>query len=154
MRVIKKDVFNRLEKAMKEIGRDWSPVLVTQITRSYANAQARRFESANSTESPEPKWKALNGKYAAYKRQKFAAYPGGGKVIGIRTGRLYDASTLKNKDDSRAFASGRGLWIQINVPYAKYFDETRTISRFGENTRKEWKGIISRFIRSQVKGGA
>lgn len=155
VRIINKDVIARLEKVMRNIGREMTPELAQGLSKIYANAQARRFQSANATEADSGfgPWKKLEDNYAKWKRKKFASYRGGGKVIGIRTGRLYDAATLKNRDDARQVIQGRTLFISIAVPYAKHFDAARNLSKFGKVTQEKFKSHIEKWISSQVQRG-
>jgi hypothetical protein len=152
---INKAVIDRLKKTIQNIGRDFDAVLSRDILQMYKNAQAKRFKSQNQTEG-DP-WPQLNPTYAKWKARYARANPGvfmgGGRAMGIATGRLYKAATMQNLNDTQAITRGRTLFINISVPYGGYFNEVRNISSFGPQTRKAFKDRIAKFISMQVKKG-
>jgi hypothetical protein len=152
---IQADVINRLKSAIKRVGQDFDAVLSRDVLTLYKNAQARRFQTAGKTEGEA--WPALNSSYAKWKRKAASRHPdkhmGGGKAMGVLTGRLYKAATMQNLEDTSAITRGRTLFINISVPYAGYFDRVRTISKFGPATTQKFKDRIAKYISMQVKKG-
>lgn len=150
---INKAVIDRLTKTIKNIGRDFDAILSRDILQLYKNAQAKRFKSQNQTEG-DP-WPQLNPTYAQWKARYAKTHPGtfmgGGRAMGIATGRLYKAATMQNLNDTQAITRGRTLFINISVPYAGYFNEVRNISSFGPQTRQAFKDRIAKFIAMQVR---
>jgi hypothetical protein len=150
---INKAVIDRLTKTIKNIGRDFDAILSRDILQLYKNAQAKRFKSQNQTEG-DP-WPQLNPTYARWKARYAKTHPGtfmgGGRAMGIATGRLYKAATMQNLNDTQAITRGRTLFINISVPYAGYFNEVRNISSFGPQTRQAFKDRIAKFIVMQVR---
>ena len=150
---INKAVIDRLTKTIKNIGRDFDAILSRDILQLYKNAQAKRFKSQNQTEG-DP-WPQLNPTYAQWKARYAKIHPGtfmgGGRAMGIATGRLYKAATMQNLNDTQAITRGRTLFINISVPYAMNLAILSLNACFGPQTRQAFKDRIAKFIVMQVR---
>jgi hypothetical protein len=116
----------------------------------YQEAQMQRWQSENSSETG--RWDGYKDpKYAAYKKIKYAGFPGGGGAIGIATGQLSEVAMGR-----RGMGSGlnriietTGMTISIDdgvIPYAKYFARTRPIMAFGRPTILKIKSAIGDYL--------
>lgn len=112
----------------------------------YQTAQRDRWKSENSSEGR--KWKSLNPGYAAYKRKKFASYPGAGKAMMVATGALYNAATGQGPGLSKIITD-RQMVISIQkgvIPYAEYAGSVRPFMSFSKKRISEWKQIIVQYV--------
>lgn len=119
------------------------------VYRQYQNAQRARWMSENDSEGA--KWKALDPKYAARKKIKFASYPGAGSKMLIATSRLFSAvvgegSNSEGKSEHRKTATSKSLEIKWSTPYAVYVDDARPFSEFGDKTMQEIYDGLAKFL--------
>ena len=128
------------------------------VKQDYINTQANRFENENvGDDFGGDKWAALyDSKYSAYKRNKYAAYPGSGNKLNVATSNLLQSLTLsdsfypspepkkiragrKGKQSkgelmagSLAIVDDASIHIYTLVPYAEFVDEQRTFTQWSQ----------------------
>lgn len=141
------DVTDRLN-AMVTRARDVRSYLNTTVVRQYQTAQLNRWQTENASESDT--WDSLNDRYAKWKAKKFASYPGGGKVMLVREGKLVSAATLRDGGaSSYKIVTQTGIRIGINdgnLPYAKWVAGKRPFMSFGDATLSEMRAGLRAFI--------
>lgn len=89
------EVTSRLMSALSR-GNDLRGYLDRVVFGQYCEAQIKRFETEGASEGA--KWRALDSKYEAYKKRKFASYPYGGRRIGVGYGNLLKVSVGKDSE--------------------------------------------------------
>lgn len=120
----------------------------------YRNAQRKRWMTENESEGG-PRWKDLNADYEKRKRKLFAGFPGAGKAKLIASGTLLQSTIGPGKGFQKVVTS-RELIIVTTVPYAKFVDEIRTFSLWGdesiERLKKHYKDFLMRGDRGPATG--
>lgn len=112
----------------------------------YINAQVKRWESENSTETGQ--WIPLDAQYARYKTTRFASYPEAGERMLVATGDLLKAVTLQGGDRNQGVylpEPGR-FHVQIISDYASYVDEKRSFSDFGDETIQAMANKVMEYL--------
>lgn len=125
------------------------------VKQDYINTQRTRFMDENvGADFDGGRWESMDAKYADYKRKKYAAYPGGGTKINVRTSNLLESlllsdnfypspepSRIRGGKQSRgeamagslALVNATSIHIYTMVPYASYVDENRTFSKWSQH---------------------
>ncbi len=127
-----------------------STFLQRVILPEYYKAQEERWETENASEGET--WTAIKPGYAAYKKRKFASFPGGGEKLLIATGKLAFAATGRTPSDGYKLITNDSFVVGINdeaIPYGKYVAETRPIMKFSDDTVNSWKDQIARYIEAR-----
>jgi hypothetical protein len=122
---------------------------------AYQTYQIERIEKKNPRNGG---WAPLNPVYAKRKLTKYASAPGGGRFIGVATGKLAGSLVGKSSEapefvpskfsGHRKIVSGGRLTIATTVEYARYFDENRTITKFAP----EFYAALKRKLSSYLQG--
>jgi adenylosuccinate synthase len=137
---------NRIEGRLNSMiskGRDCRALLNGTIYPMMVNAQVKRWETENTSETGQ--WLSLNPKYKEYKRKKYRSYPESGERIMIATGTLIKKSSA----ELMKVVTTRGMVLSIDggaVPYAKYAAEVRTVMRFGNDTIDKIRVLIKTYL--------
>lgn len=127
--VVEDKVSGRLNQMINSLGFK-RQYLQTRALPKYFKAQRQRFITENATQGT--RWEPLNDVYAAYKKKKFADFPGGGRKMMIATGRLMQSLTSAESPDFRKLVTDSALIVSTAVEYAKYPAETRPIMEFNQ----------------------
>lgn len=113
------------------------------VYKQYQNAQRKRWISVNTTEGD--KWKELDTKYLRRRRVK---WPAAGDRVLIASGSL-QKSMIGPGDQHYKLVTAKRLEVGTSLFYAKYVDEIRDITHFGETTRKQITDGLMKYL---VKG--
>lgn len=121
------------------------------IYRMYQNAQRDRWITENQSEGRQ--WDKLSPGYSKYKPKKYANYPGGGRKMMIATGRLAAAAQGKSPELYK-IATNKQLILTIKgIEYASHADESRTISKWSNETMDKMYKAISDFAFHNILKG-
>ena len=116
-------VSDRLNK-MVEAGRSAKAFMTRNVFPRSQEYQMVRWASEDSGG-----WAPLNEKYAAYKKIKYAAFPGGGTKTMIATGELMNSVLVKAGSHGAAIFTDTGINISINgLKYASFANEKRNFT--------------------------
>lgn len=110
---------------------------------AYLGAQRKRFQTENKSQSQQ--WAALNPKYAAYKVNKYASAPGGGRKIMIATGKLYK-SIIGEGDGHFKLITDKEMVVGTSIPYATFPARTRSIMKFNPDFIRRLKEQWSQYL--------
>lgn len=130
-------------KAMISRARNMQGFLNRVVYKEYQNAQRERWISENDSEGT--RWKRLTKPYSDYKKTKFASYPGSGNRMLVATGRLYQ-SVIGPSSEHYKLTTSKSITIGTRVPYAKYVDEERTFTTFGEDFGKNIGEKLAKYL--------
>lgn len=146
-KALDKSIQNSLLDLIRK-GSNLNALLNRNIYQLYQNAQRQRWMTENASEgSP---WVKLNPDYERVKRRIYANEEHGGRKILIASGRLYK-SVIGPSPDHRKIVGNNKLIIKTVVDYAKYVDQARTFTTFGQPTIDKIKKTISEYL---MKRGA
>jgi len=104
----------------------------------------QRWMSEGSSEGDG--WKPLNAKYKLEKLRRFRDYPGAGQKMLIATSRLVNSMTGDDTGEHYKLVSNQRLEFGSRVPYAKYVDEMRSITKLSAETIEELKTQLSQYL--------
>lgn len=119
---------------------------------TYLKAQMKRWMTQGRTDgfgTLDP-WKPLSSTYAAWKKRRWADAPGGGTKVLIASGRLYQA-VMNKGPGHRKIISDRSLIVGVDVPYAKYVNESRPFFIFSDEMMNGLKDKYKKFITQRGK---
>ena len=119
---------------------------------TYLKAQMKRWMTVGRSDgfgTLEP-WKPLSAKYAAWKKRRWADAPGGGTKVLIASGRLYKA-VMNQGPGHRKIISDRSLIVGVDIPYAKYVNESRPFFIFSDEMMDGLKDKYKKFITQRGK---
>lgn len=139
---VNKGIQERLEKMSKRT-ESMQGFLDRNVYRMYQNFQRTRWMTEND-EVGNGRWHALNNKYAMYKKKKFASYEGNGTKMLIATGKLFKA-VIGPGNGQRKVVTNKSLYISVNVPYAGYVNDVRSIGDWNTETMRKMKKAISNY---------
>jgi len=105
------------------------------VYKQIIEAQQKRWMTEGASEGKQ--WIPLNPEYRQRKLKKFASYQGGGRKMLIATNRLVDSMTGKSNQDHFKLVTERRIEVGSLVEYARYVDEKRDITTFGDKTINE-----------------
>lgn len=141
--VLRRDVTDRLLGKVAKMG-NIDGFLKRVIYQDYRAFQAKRWDTEGASEGMS--WERLNPTYRRRKEIRFANYEYGGKKMGVATGRLLK-SAVGPSEDHRVTVGGGRLTVVSTVPYAAYFDDKRSISRWSEASIKAMKDRIREYLK-------
>lgn len=124
----------------------------TRIFPMYLNAQRSRWQTENSSEGAQ--WKnyreGSTGRYASYKRKKWASAPGGGEKMMMASAKLFQVVTAEQSGLNQLFESTKMVLAVDDgaVPYAKFAAAERPFMEFGDDTIQKMRDAISAFIKT------
>lgn len=141
---ITKNGIAKLHKQLLDKSKMPLAIAAREIVPTYINAQVKRWESENTTETGQ--WDRLDKSYEAYKKVKYAAYPEQGGRMLVATGDMLKAVTLQGGVVNHgAYLPEPGTFhVQIISPYASYVNELRDFSTFGHDTIEKIKKIVAK----------
>lgn len=143
---VSKTIEKRLDQMIKQASQTRA-FLERVVYREYIKAQRKRWMTEGATDGwgPLQKWTALNTKYAAWKRRRYAAAPGGGRKMLIATQRLFLA-VVGEGDGHKKLISDRSIVIGVDIPYAKYVNSSRPFFIFSDEMMNGLKDKHKKFI--------
>jgi len=130
-------------KGLRQRERALEGYLNRNVLRQYQNLQRKRWITENVSEGKE--WAKLNPTYAAWKKKRFATYPGGGTKKLIASGTLF-VSVIGPGKGFRKVTTPRSLYLATTIEYARHVNEARPFDQWSDRSRKEILNGISRFI--------
>ncbi len=169
-------IIGRLQSYIHK-ARDARALLNGPILQVYKNAQLKRFETENTSETGQ--WKPLStkplkpwwisnkedrsaeveawesGGYAAAKRFIYKDYPGSGEKLMIGTGKTYKGLTGDVSSGFKKVVTTRSLVISLDdatVPYAKYAALERPFMSFGTDTIEKIQEMIREYMMGDKHG--
>lgn len=137
------DGITKMLKGMRQREKALQSYLNRNVLEQYRNLQRRRWMTENASEGTP--WSSLNPDYARRKLRVFAAYPGAGTKKLVATGKLYQ-SVIGPGEGFRKIATPRSLYIATTVGYAKYVDEKRSITEWGDQSIAEIRLSVAQFV--------
>lgn len=167
------NISKRLNEMVKK-SNDTRGFLNRVIYPMYQKAQIQRWMTENSSEGG--RWKALDPKYAAWKKRAYSGGtrykfiggrgegrpwqaigtwpvgPGRGEKILIASGRLVGSSIGPNDqytvgvDDHRKIVTAKTLKVFTVVDYAKTVAEDRPFMKFSQKTIREMRKAYAKYV--------
>lgn len=113
------------------------------VLEQYRNLQRKRWMTENTSEGKE--WAKLNPTYAAWKKKRFATYPGGGTKKLIASGTLF-LSVIGPGKGFRKVTTPRSLFLATTIEYAPHVNELRPFTEWSKRSQKEIVDGVARFI--------
>jgi len=128
--------------------------LETQVYPTYLRAQMKRWMTEGRSDGfgSLDQWAPLNARYAAIKKVRWAAYPGGGTKMLIASKYLYNA-VVGEGPGHKKIVGDRSIIVGVDVPYAKYVNAKRPFFIFSDEMLKGIRDKYKKFISERGGGG-
>jgi hypothetical protein len=168
-------ISNSVTKALEDMVEKahLAPAYLSRVVyQTYLNAQKERWSTYNKGPNfsggvwPELK----NAADRAYKAVKYAAYPGNGTRVLVRTGKLYNSIVDRTDRNHEMVIFGSKMTVNTLVNYAPYLDQgtpkmvkrvfsefsdsfyQKIVEDYSEYVRKAEKSDFDKFVRGQTGG--
>ena len=120
----------------------------------YQKAQVQRWDTEGESEGEG--WDSISSTWIDRKKKlqakNNAAYPGGDKIM-VFTSDLFKSLTVIGEKWSRVLITPDAITVSSGAPYAKYANDARTFSVWGDATKKDIKDAVKDFVNNMIKKG-
>jgi hypothetical protein len=129
----------------------WQTWMVRKGYPMYQLAQKRRWMTENASEGAT--WKPVTREYGRWKMDQYQKNKAkSGSRLLVLSGDLSDSVMGRSQKYNRVVFTPKGFSVATTLPYAKYVDEARPFTGFGNSTDEKIKNSLKKFVLAHIKG--